>query len=78
MNAAVVADAEVYYRNMLTRDELTWNLRDQHSAHREAYQQRLAHTCDSRCSNSLRCRVSRDCGADLHDIAKTPVNQNVQ
>ena len=34
VNAAVVADAEVYYRNMLTRDELTWNLRDQHSEYR--------------------------------------------
>ena len=32
VNAAVVADAEVYYRNMLSRDELTWNLRDSHSA----------------------------------------------
>ena len=34
VNAAVVADAEVYYRNMLFRDELTWNLRDSHSAGR--------------------------------------------
>ena len=32
VDAAVVADAEVYYRNMLSRDELTWNLRDSHSA----------------------------------------------
>ena len=31
VNAAIVADAEVYYRNMLSRDELTWNLRDSHS-----------------------------------------------
>ena len=30
VNAGVVADAELYYRNMLERDELSWNLRDAH------------------------------------------------
>ncbi|EFJ50181.1 hypothetical protein VOLCADRAFT_89045 [Volvox carteri f. nagariensis] len=29
-NAMVVSGAEAYYRNMFTRDEITWNLRDTH------------------------------------------------
>ncbi|KAG2436740.1 hypothetical protein HXX76_006264 [Chlamydomonas incerta] len=29
-NALVVAGAEAYYRNMFSRDEVTWNLRDRH------------------------------------------------
>ena len=29
-NARVVAGAEAYYRNMFSKDDITWNIRDSH------------------------------------------------
>jgi erythromycin esterase-like protein len=59
-NAAVVQDAEAYYRNMFFGEELTWNLRDTHFA--DAVARVIAHLQN----------LAREAGLDAGPLPRRP------